>query len=320
MSTKFAEREDAKPSDHEHYLFKNLRGSEMLTIRLVYWKKWRRLVKRSRLSKNQREYTKLYFYEFHTRYYQTVVKGTQYVTASRLIRNFFLSKANENLRTVITALLPYNLTAFVHGIRSQIEINALLYKFLKDPEYHQSHFSLNEDRKRVKELKTTININTLVDGLGSSLIPYQEIYHSLSLLLHPNPSAIKFYAQAEGTPTEDGSGIFRPKIKHYFDETISHTKSTSEWFSNHVWVFLTCLEHFLILFDDLTNDFYLNDEEKRQHSVFSMAEFTALHQKEILHAINDAHRTGEDPQKALNEFFGRLTKAESEGADESQRP
>jgi hypothetical protein len=311
MKTRFAEREDAKLLDKEHYQFKRLRVAEKLTIRIVYWKKWRQFVTKTRLSKNQRQFAKLYFYEIHARYYLTVVRGGKYVTASRLIRNFFLSKANENLRTVISALLPYNLTAFVHGTRSQIEINALLYKFLKDPEYHQSHFSLNEDRKRVKELRTTININTLVDGLDSGVIPYQEIYHSLSLLLHPNPSAIKFYAQAEGTPTKAGTGIFRPKIKYYFDETVTHTESTSDWFSTHVWVFLTCIEHFLILFDDLKNDFYLNEQELKQHTKFAMAEFTAKHQKEILRALNDAVRTGEDPQTALNETVNRLMRTKS---------
>ncbi|MBY0409659.1 MAG: hypothetical protein K2Q97_05905, partial [Burkholderiaceae bacterium] len=181
---------------------------------------------------NQRQFAKHYFLELHTRYYLRVIKGGSYITASRLIRNFFLSKANENLRTILGALTLYNLTAFVHGIRSQIELNALLYKFLKDPEYHKNHFLLNENRKLVNQLQTVININTLVKGLGDKPLPYQEIYDALSLLLHPNPSAIKFYAQAEGTPTKDGTGIFRPQIKFYFNETISHTKSTSEWFSN----------------------------------------------------------------------------------------
>jgi hypothetical protein len=308
---KFAERKESKVIDNEHYRFKRLRAVEKFTIGIVYWKTWRHLVTKTRLSKNQRQFTKLYFYEIHTRYYLTVVKGGQYVTASRLIRNFFLSKTNENLRTVISALLPYNLTAFVHGIRSQIEINALLFKFIKDPEYHQSHFSLNEDRTRVKELKTTINVNTLVNGLDSTLIPYQNIYDSLSLLLHPNPSAIKFYAQAEGTPTKDNTGIFSPKIKHFFDETVCHTESTSDWFSDHVWMFLTCIEHFLILFDDLKNEFYLNDHERKQHTTFVMAEFMAQHQKEILCAVNDAARTGEDPQTAINEAVNRLLKAKS---------
>lgn len=315
MSTRFAEREDEKLLNKDHYQFKRLRWAEKLTIRIVYWKKWRQLVTNSRLSKNQRQFAKLYFYEIHTRYYLTVVRGGAYVTVSRIIRNFFLAKANENLRTVNSSLLPYNLTAFIHGIRSQIEVNALLYKFLKDPEYHQRHFSLNEDRKRVKEFRTTININTLVDGLDTKVIPYQEIYHSLSLLLHPNPSAIRFYAQAEGTPTKGGTGIFRPKIKYYFNETVAHTESTSDWFSTHVWMFLTCLEHFLILFDDLKNDFYLNEQERVQHTEFMMAEFTARHQKEILRALNDAVRTGEDPQRAINETVNRLMRTKSDDSE-----
>jgi len=308
MKTKFKEQEDVQPSDKAHYQFKRLSAPEKLTIRIVYWKKWRRFVKRSRLSRNQAAFVKLYFYEIHTRYYHTVVKGGSYVTTPRLIRNFFLSKANENLRTVIASLLPYNLTAFVQGVRSQIEINALLYKFLKDPEYHKAHISLNEDRRLVKELKTTININTLVDGLDSSVIPYQAAYYSLSLLLHPNPSAIKFYAQAEGTATDDGSGMFRPKIKYYFDKTVSHTETTSEWFSEQVWFTLTCVEHFLMLFDELKNEFYLNEHEKSQHSKFAMAQFVAAHEKEILRAFNEAHWSGEDPDQAVNQVIGQLLK------------
>lgn len=315
METKFAEREDAKCLDKEHYKFKRLRAAEKLTIRLVYWRNWRQFVTKKRLSKNQCQYAKLYFYEIHARYYLTVVKGGAYVTAARLIRNFFLSKANENLRTVTSALLPYNLTGFVHGIRSQIEINALLYKFLVDPEYHQSHFSLNEDRKRVKELKTTININTLVGGLKSDQIPYQDIYDSLSLLLHPNPSAMKFYAQAEGTPTKDRTGVFNPKIKYYFDETVSHTESISDWFSTQTWLFLTCVEHFLILFDELKNDFYLSSHEREQHMTFLMAEFIAKNEKKILRTLNDAVRAGQDPQTALNETIERLTRAKSNGLE-----
>jgi hypothetical protein len=317
MKARFAEPEDTELSDKQHYKFKNLNTTEKLTIRLVYWRTWRPLVTKSRLSKHQRQHAKQYFYEIHTRYYLRVVRGPSYVTASRLIRNYFLSKANENLRTVISSLSTYNLTAFVHGIRSQIEVNALLYKFIQDPEYHQSHLSLNEDRKRVKELKTVININTLIDGLNSnsSLIPYQEIYDSLSRLLHPNPSAIKFYAQAEGTPTKDGTGVFQPKIKFYFDKTVSHTESISNWFSTQTWEFFTCLEHFLILFDDLKYDFYLNDHEREQYTNFAMAEFVAINEKEILRAVNQAARDGRDLQTALNETINRLMQTQTKDTE-----
>lgn len=308
MKQRFDERIGCEPKDHPGYMLKTLKGVEQRTIQLVYFMVWRRLLKNKGLSKNQKSFFKLYFQELHVRYYLSVVQGGPYAKASRLIRNYFLSKTNENLRAILGSLNPYNVTIFVHGFRSQIELNALLNKFIKDPEYHKSHLLLNEDRRLVKELKTTININTLVEGLGSALLPYQKIYHSLSLLLHPNPSAIKFYAQAEGDSTSDGTGIFHPKIKRYFHETISDTKTVSTWFSDYIWCFLTCVEHFLFLFDSLKNEFHLDENEKDQHTAVSTAAIMGLHQKEILKAINKAVRENGDPQEALNQVFEKIFK------------
>jgi len=308
MNSQFDEWLDQKPKEQPHHILKSLKRSERWTIRLVYYKNWRKFVKNSRLSTNQSSHFKIYFHEVHARYYLTVVKGGAYVTVARLIKNFFLSKVNENLRAVLSSLEPYNLTAFVHGIRSQIEINALLNKFIKDPTYHEKYILLNEDRRRIKELPTTINVNTLVDGLDSDIIPYQEIYHSLSLLLHPNPSAVKFYAQAEPNSPEGEAGIAKPGLSFYFFETIEHSASASKWFSQHVWAFLACIEHFLILFDAFKNEFHLDEDEKKQHYAFAMAEFVAANQKEILSALNKAAREGTDKQEAINKIFENLLK------------
>ncbi len=303
---KFKEWEGKEPKDNAHYLLKTLKRSEQWTIKIVYHTQWRKFVTNKGLSANQVSYFKLYFQEVHARYYLTVIKGGVYVTGARLIRNYFLSKANENLRSVLGALRPYNLTVFVQGVRSQIELNALLNKFIKDPSYHKQHLLLNEDRKRVKEIPTTINVHTLVEALESDIIPYREMYHTLSLLLHPNPSAIKFYAQAEKDPFKDGPNIRRPNLSFYFVETIAETDATSKWFSNVVWSFLTCIEHFLILFDALKNEFHLNEDEEKEHNVFAMAEFMGHYKKEISHALNKAARENTDKQEVLNKVFEHL--------------
>lgn len=306
MKTRFEERDESTIIDGKRYQFSKLSKFEKFVIRSIYWRNWRHFVNNKRLSNNQRKYFKIYFLEVHTLFYHTVNKGGSYFKLSRLLRNFLLSKANENLRTVLSSLTPYNLTSFVHGLRSQIEINALLSKFIKDPNYHETHFTLNEDRSRVNELKTTININTLVNGMNSDIIQYKVIYDELSLLLHPNPSAIRFYAQAEGQKTEKGDGVYHPQISPYFYETITHTNTTSEWFGARVWTFLTLIEHFLILFNQLKHEFYLNEFEKDQHQNFAMAEFVSVNKKDILRAVNDAEKNNEDVQEALNKVIDKL--------------
>lgn len=312
LKFRFSESGEAAPAKTEQYQFESLARPAKIIITLVYWKRWRRLVAGSRLSKNQSGYAKRYFHELHTRYYRSVVTGGQYVTFARLIRNFFLSKAQENLRTVLASTEPYNLTSFVQGLRSQIEVNALLHKFLVDPEYHKEHFLLNEDRTRVKELKTTINVTTLVSALDKSgaPLPYGEVYDALSLLLHPNPSAMKFYAQAERSP-ENSPGPTRAKIKFYFDETISHTETAADWFSGYVWIFLTSLEHFLFLFDRLKAEFYVSDSEQREHAAVAMAAFVAHNEAAIIRAVNAAVRSGQDPAQAANDVISELLKEQA---------
>lgn len=288
------------PQDHEHCVFKHLSTPERLTISLVYFKTWRRLVNVRILKRNERAYFKHYLKEIHARYYLRVVKGANYVTTSRLILNFLISKANENVRAILLSLEPYNLTTFVQAIRSQIEVNALINKYIADADYHQKHIKLNEDRAKVKEVETVINVNTLVNKLGDNILPYKSSYDELSLLLHPNPSAIKFYAQAEGTPTPDGTGLFHPKIKYFFDKTITPTKEYDEWFNKYIWLFLTFVEHNLILIDSLKNDFFINEHEKEQFQAIALSEFIAIHRKEILNAANKASKNNEDIAEAVD--------------------
>lgn len=299
--------EPGGPQDHPHYIFKDLNRVEKLTINLVYYKTWRKLVKLKYLSPSKQEYFELYFKEIHTRYYKRVVKGPNFVKASRLTLNFIFSRANENLRAILLSLTPYNLTTFVHAIRSQVELNALVHKFIQDADYHKKNLTLNENRAKQKEFDTVININTLVQKLGEDLLPYTKTYNDLSLLLHPNPTAIKFYAQAEGVPTNDNSGIFRPQIKHYFDKTITPTEQSKSWFDDYLWFFLSSIEHFIMLTDSLENDFFLDEQEERMFTLFAYSNLVEAHKSEILAAINQAVAEGIDPAKRVKEVFERTT-------------
>jgi hypothetical protein len=289
-----------------HHQFNKLNATEKLLIKFVYFKKWRQFLKRSKLPKSQKNHFEVYFKEIHAQYYTSVVRGARFVTTSRLIRNFLLSKVNENMRLVLQSYNPLNLTSYIQGLRSQIELNALLNKFIKDEEYLKKYILLNDDRSKVKEVETVLNVNTLVKSIDSDLIKYSDHYNKLSLLLHPNPSAIAFYAQAEKTIELEKTNVLSPRIKHYFDETIATTKSSTEWFYSHTWLFLTFIEHFLILYIELLNHFFVNPQEKEQFEVFAMAEIIGTHQKQILKSINDAVRDGRDINEELKETFDAI--------------
>lgn len=304
--------ESEGPEDRPHYIFKDLTRVEKLTINLVYYRAWRRLVNSKGLTRSKRKYFELYFKEIHARYYKRVVRGPNFVKASRLTLNFLFSRANENLRAILLSLKPYNLTAFVHAIRSQVELNALIQKFVQDTDYHKKNLTLNEDRAKQKELDTVININTLVQKLGESPLPYTKTYNELSLLLHPNPTAIRFYAQAEGSITTDRSGIFRPQIKHFFSETIAPTDLYNSWFDGYLWFFLSSIEHFIMLIDSMENDFFLDEEEKKMFTQFAYASFVEAHESEILAAVNKAVSEGRDPAECVKEIFERITTPRSQ--------
>lgn len=299
------------PQDRGHYKFKRLSGSERVTISLVYFRKWRKIVNIGILQENERAYFKHYLKEIHARYYLRVVRGPNYVKTSRLILNFLISKANENIRAILVSLEPYNLTIFVQAIRSQIELNALINKYISDSDYHKKHITLNEDRSKVKEVETVVNINTLVSKMANSPLPYKSSYDELSLLLHPNPSAIRFYAQAEGKHEPDGTGIFQPKIKYAFDETITRTKKYDDWFRDYIWLFLTFIEHNLILLDSLENDFFVDDNEEKQFSAFAWSHLVSVYQNEIIRAANKASKNGEDVPEAVNNEIQSILKRSS---------
>lgn len=295
------------PVDRPHYQYKKLKLPERVTIQIIYYDKWRRFVKQAKLSKDQAAYFKIYFQEIHARYYHKVVKGGSYVTGYRLIKNFLLSKANENIRAILQAQSPFNLTIFVHGLRSQIELNALLEKFLKDEEYLKKFIIMNDDRSKIKETDTVININTLVKKLDSTGLKYQKHYDDLSLLLHPNPTGVKFYAQAKGERTSDSSGMASPNIKFYFDETVSKTEDSTDWFKNNTWTFLSYVEHFLILFDELKDiPLFISESEEKQYCEIATMEAFMKNEKYFLKIANNAFRNKEDVGQAIQKGFSEL--------------
>lgn len=171
------------------YRFEQLKFTERLLIQLVYWRSWRRLVKRSGVPAALQADTRRRFHEIHVRFYEKVVLGPKYVSIGRLTANFLTCRANENMRTVLCAMHPFNLSAFVHGIRSQIELNALTANFVRKPELWNEFVTMNDDRRNKEATNTVTNINTLVSKLGAEI---ELLYHDLSLLLHPNPTALRF--------------------------------------------------------------------------------------------------------------------------------
>lgn len=286
--------------NHDYHNYKNLAKSEKFTISVIYWRKWRKYVQGSKLNKNKKMFFKIYFKEIHALYYLTVLKGSKYVTVDRLIKNFFVSRVNENMRIILQSFNSINLTSFIHGIRSQIETNALLNKFITDEEYFKKFILLNEDRSKIKELDTTININTLVQKIDSEHLDYLDKYNELSLLLHPNPSAVAFYSQAEKTKDTEETGMAEANLSYYFNETITQSPFIEKWFDTHIWFFLTTIEHFLILYVDLQISFYINEEESINHRNIDLSVFVSKHKKEILVSVNKAVREGKSTEEAIN--------------------
>lgn len=295
-----------RPSSQPHYRYTGLPKSAQRLISLVYFRTWWRFVRRAKLPPNQQQFFSTYFKEIHAYYYLSVVIGPLYVTNYRLKRNFLLSRANENLRIALQSFKPYNLTSFIHAVRSQIELNALLAKLLGDEEYLRKFLFLNEDRKKVGETETVTNINTLVRKLDGNPVEYQEIYDMLSLLLHPNPTAVRFYAQANKPGELHGSKLARPTIKTYFNETISITPESVEWFEAMTWNFLAFIEHFLIMFSLLRKDDLSVDAGPEELHQAMMSEIVKSHEREITAAANSARREGRNVQQAINEVIARI--------------
>lgn len=299
------------PVIQPHYIYPKLKLTERFIIANVYRKCWKSTVNSAKLKRNEKAYCKLYFKEIHSRYYKRVIKGPPFVTTSRLVLNFLISKANENLRAVLLAFRPYNLTVFTNAIRSQIELNALLNYFINDPDYHKEHLLFNEDRSKLKEQEaqgkqTVKNINTLVQKLDEEPLHYSSEYHKLSLLLHPNPSAIKFYAQAEPDPMSGSLNLYRPKLKFYFDKTIENTPHSEKWFQGYLWLFFSMMEHFLLLVDQLNNDFFVSKSEEEQFSTVAQLHYLSINEKAILKAANEALRRGEPPEEAVKKLYKEI--------------
>jgi hypothetical protein len=246
--------------------------------------------------------------EIHARFYKKIILSGNYLTAEKLLMNSLLSRANENVRLLIGSMNPYNLIGFVSAIRSQIELNALINKYISDKSYHEKFIVLNQDRTKAKEMETVININTLIGKLDFDLIPYSSVYADLSLLLHPNPAMVSMYAQIK--KGKSGTGVAHPNINWYFDRTIAETEISKEWFNNYLWNFLTYVQHFILLIDQLQNDFYLNDDEKNQHMGFVHAHFLKVHQEEIIGAANNALNKGEDVGDAVRRVYDEILKGD----------
>lgn len=266
-----------RPKAHKHHVYQGLSSSERFTISVVYWRQWRALVSRSGLASNEREYFRFYFKEIHARYYREVVLGSSYKRTSVLLMNFLFSRANENLRLMLSSLNPVNAVGLIFAIRSQIELNALVNKFGVDEDYFKEHMFFNENRLQFKEAlkrgeKTVVNVTTLVEKMGSELFPYSDEYNECSTLLHPNPSAVKFYAQAEPVEELSHLGIFRPNLSKFFDRTIVDTPVVVYWVRRKVWALFALMEHFFILSDKLKLHFSVNEKEQDQFRFINMLE------------------------------------------------
>lgn len=297
------------PSDHPWHKYKNLQNSEKLTIWLVFYKCWRRSLRRAKLQKNEFAYFKLYLMEIHARFYKKIILSGNFLTAEKLLMNSLLSRANENIRLLLDSMSPYNLIGFVSAIRSQIELNALINKYISDKSYHEKFIVLNQDRTKAKEMETVINIKTLIGKLDLEMIPYSSVYADLSLLLHPNPAMVPMYAQIQ--KGKSGTGMGHPNINWYFDRTIAESENSKNWFNDYMWSFLTFVQHFILLIDQLKNDFYLNDDEKMQHMGFIHANFLKVHQKEINDAVNNAMNKGEDVGDAVRRVYDEILKGDN---------
>lgn len=161
--------------------YRQLSASERLTILRTYFFSDRKLLRSAGLNKNEKKIFRKLFIELHVNFYLKIIKGPKYVKISRLILNFLFLRAKENLRLVLISYKPYNLTAFVHGIRSQIEINALLIRFIKDNDkYFEEYFSKSEERKSIDKL---INIQSLIDKMDDNIIDYRVLYMSYNAIM-----------------------------------------------------------------------------------------------------------------------------------------
>lgn len=288
------------------YRFEQLKFTERLLIQLVYWRSWRRHVKRSNIPAALQAETQRRFHEIHVRYYEKVVRGPKYISIGRLTANLLTCRTNENMRTVLSALHPLNLSAFVHGIRSQIELNALTANFVRKPDLWNEFVTMNDDRKKKEATNTVTNINTLVSKLGPEI---EQLYHDLSLLLHPNPTALRFYAQAE--KTNPNATYAELNLNVYFDKTLTANPATNAWFLDRFETFLFLVDWFLIYFDSLPGVEIDMDKEGKAFEQAATAAYIhtlASNTHKFTAAMNKAHRQGKNPENAIAEVVNDLFK------------
>lgn len=288
------------------YRFEQLKSTERFLIRIVYWRAWRRLVKRSNVPAALQVDTQRRFHEIHVRFYEKVVQGPKYVSIGRLTANFLICRANENMRTVLCALHPLNLSAFVHGIRSQIELIALTANFVRKPELWNEFVTMNDDRRNKEATNTVTNINTLVSKLGDEI---EQLYHDLSLLLHPNPTALRFYAQAE--KVNPNVNYAELTLNVFFEKTVAANPIANTWFLDRFETFLFLVDWFLIYFDSLPGVGIDADKEGKAFEQAATATYIhtlASNTHKFTDALNKAHRQGKDPEKAIAEVVDDLFK------------
>jgi len=279
--------------------YSQLSKPERMVISFSHFINDRKVLKLAKLDINERKIFKKLFIELHVLFYLKIIKGPKYYKISRLIQNFLFLRAKENLRLVLFAYNPYNLTAFVHGIRSQIEINALLNRFIKENDsYFEEFFIRSEDRKRDDRL---INIQTLIEKMDNDIINYKGLYDNLSNILHPNPTAVKLHTQA--TPANVGlQSMYTPKISHYFIETFPNTTESKEWFNAYLLQFSITIIHFFELIEKLDKDFFINEKEKNDFEALSLLQIVS--QKDFLKYVNSNKLENID----MNKYFEWLEK------------
>jgi hypothetical protein len=261
--------------------YSELSRSEKLSISMTYFFNDRKYLTRVRLDKQGKQLFKKIFIELHISYYKKIIKGPNYVKISRLILNFLFLRAKENLRLVLFSHQPYNLTAFVHGIRSQIEINALLNKFIKvNDQYYEDYFLKSEDRKNADRL---INILTLIEAMDTCVVDYKQLYDELSNILHPNPRAVKLYTQAK--PSESNiKSLYKPNISFYFTDTFPNTLESKTWFDIRSSCFARSVIDFLNMIGKMNKDFFISTSEQKDYEISLMLEI--INQREFLEYVS----------------------------------
>lgn len=279
--------------------YQSLQKSERASILMNYFFNDRKYISNSGLKREEKQLLKKLFIELHTSFYTKIIRGPKYIKTSRIILHFLYLRTKENLRLILFSSKPYNLNGFIHGIRSQIEINALLNKFLKeDDKYFEEYFLKSEDRKDENRL---LNVLTLIDHMGDQVVSYRKLYEQLSNILHPNPTAVKLHTQA--TPSSSNiKSLYNPWMSFYFNETYPNSLISQQWFNLHLEPFTMMVIHFLELIKKLDKDFFISHGEEKDFEMISTLQI--INQKEFFKYINSR----KDNSFSFDEYFDWLEK------------